>query len=154
MAIETILLAVGPMDAVRADTMTDRVLEVAAPLEATVVVAHAFTESEYEEVRDRLGFDERVDRVDPDAVAERREPVGEITDRLAAAGVSHEVRGAVGDHATGVVDLATDVGADRIVVGGRQRSPADTAVMGSTSQDILLAAPCPIVFVRDRRVME
>lgn len=154
MAIRTILLAVGPMDAVRAEELADTVLEVADPLDASVVVAHAFTESEYEEVRDRLGFEEPVSRIDPDEVAKRREPVGELVERFEDAGVETDIRGAVGDHASGVVDLAEEVGADRIVVGGRQRSPADKVVLGSTSQDILLSAPCPTVFVRDRNVME
>lgn len=154
MAIRTILLAIGPMDAVRADDLAETVLEVAEPLGARVVIAHAFTEAEYEEVRDRLGFEEPASRVDPDEVARRREPAGEIATALEEAGVEYEIRGAMGDHASAVVDLAEEVEADRIVVGGRQRSPADKVVLGSTSQDILLSAPCPTVFVRDRSVME
>ena len=154
MAIETIVLAVGPMDAVRAEELADVVLEVAAPLEAAVVVTHAFTAEEYEEIHDDLGFDERFEDVDPDAVAARRAPVPDLVERFGAEGVDLEVRGVVGEHGQAVVDLAESVDADRIVVGGRRRSAAGKAVFGSTSQQIMQSAHCPVTYVHDRSVME
>ncbi|MDG5819187.1 universal stress protein [Natronococcus sp. A-GB7] len=154
MAIDTVLLAVGPMDTVRAEELAETVLEIAAPLEATVVIGHAFTEAEYEEFRENLGFEERVEDVDPTAVAARRAPVPDLEERLSAAGVETEVRGALGDVATEVVEMARAVDADRLVVGGRRRSPAEKAVLGSVSQEIILAAPCPVTYYRDLDVME
>ncbi|MFU8869105.1 universal stress protein [Natronococcus sp.] len=154
MAIDTVLLAVGPMDTVRAEELAETVLEIAAPLEATVVIGHAFTEAEYEEFRENLGFEERVEDVDPDAVAARRPPVSDLEERLSAAGVETEVRGALGDVATEVVEMARAVDADRLVVGGRRRSPAEKAVLGSVSQEIILDAPCPVTYYRDLDVME
>lgn len=154
MAIDTVLLAVGPMDTVRAEELAETVLEIAAPLEATVVIGHAFTEGEYEEFRENLGFEERVEDVDPDAVAARRPPVSDLEERLSAAGVETEVRGALGDVATEVVEMARAVDADRLVVGGRRRSPAEKAVLGSVSQEIILDAPCPVTYYRDLDVME
>ncbi|MDQ2050663.1 universal stress protein [Natronolimnohabitans sp. A-GB9] len=154
MAIDTILLAVGPMDTVRAEELAETALEVAEPLDATVVIGHAFTEDEYEEIRADLGFDERVDEVDPDEVAARRSPVGDLEKRFSEAGVDYEVRGALGDVASKVVDMAIDVDADRMVVGGRRRSPAEKAVLGSVSQEIILQAPCPVTYFRDLDVME
>ena len=154
MAIDTVLLAVGPMDTVRAEELAETVLEIAAPLEATVVIGHAFTEAEYEEFRENLGFEERVEDVDPDAVAARRAPVSDLEERFADAGVETEVRGALGDVATEVVGMARAVDADRLVVGGRRRSPAEKAVLGSVSQEIILDAPCPVTYYRDLDVME
>lgn len=154
MAIETILLAVGPMDTVRADDLADTVLELADPLDARVVVGHAFTTEEYAEFRDNLGFEERVDDVDPDAVAAERPPVGDLVERFEAEGVETEVRGSLGSVAGGVVEMARDVDADRMVVGGRRRSPAEKAVLGSVSQEIILQAPCPVTYFRDLDVME
>ena len=154
MAIDTVLLAVGPMDTVRAEELADTVLEIAEPLEASVVIGHAFTEDEYEEFREDLGFEERVENVDPDEVAARRPPVGDLEEIFADASVEYEVRGALGEVSSKVVDMAIDVGADRLVLGGRRRSPAEKAVLGSVSQDIILQAPCPVTYFRDLDVME
>ncbi|SDJ40128.1 universal stress protein [Natronorubrum texcoconense] len=154
MAIDTILLAVGPMDTVRAGELADTVLEIAEPLDATVVIGHAFTEDEYEDIHDDLGFDARVEDVDPDEVAARRAPVGDLEEIFADAGVDYEVRGALGEVGSKVVDMAIEVDADRMVVGGRRRSPAEKAVLGSVSQEIILQAPCPVTYFRDLDVME
>ncbi|AFO57648.1 MULTISPECIES: universal stress protein [Natrinema] len=154
MAIDTVLLAVGPMDAVRAPELAETTLEVAAPLEATVVIGHAFTAEEYEDVHDDLGFDARVDDVDPNAVAAQRAPVPELADRFEEAGVEYEIKGALGDVSTEVVDMAIDIDADRMIVGGRRRSPAEKAVLGSVSQEIILQAPCPVTYFRDLDVMD
>ena len=154
MAIDTILLAVGPMDTVRADDLAETVLELAEPLGASVVIGHVFTADEYEEFRDNLGFDERVDDVDPHEVARRRSPVADLQQIFEDAGVDVEIRGKLEDISDGVVDMAREVGADRIVVGGRRRSPAEKAVLGSVSQEIILQAPCPVTYFRDLDVME
>lgn len=154
MAIDTILLAVGPMDTVRAEELADTVLELAEPLDAKVVIGHAFTEDEYEDVHADLGFDARVDDVDPDEVAAKRAPVGDLEEIFTDAGVDYEVRGALGEVSSKVVDMAIDVDADRMVVGGRRRSPAEKAVLGSVSQEIILQAPCPVTYFRDLDVME
>ncbi|QLG49014.1 universal stress protein [Natrinema halophilum] len=154
MAINTVLLAVGPMDAVRAPELADTVLEIADPLGAKVVIGHAFTEDEYEDVHDDLGFDARAKDVDPDEVAAQRAPVPELADRFEEAGVEYEIKGALGEVGAKVVDMAIEVDADRMVVGGRRRSPAEKAVLGSVSQEIILQAPCPVTYFRDLDVME
>lgn len=154
MAIDTIVAAVGPMDTARTDEIVETLREVAGPLEATVVLVHAFTDDEYEEFRETLGFDARVEDVDPDAVAAERAPIPDLVDRLEAAGVDYEVRGARGDHGQSVVDVAVDVDADRVIVGGRRRTAAGKAVFGSTSQEVMESAPCPVTYVRDSTVLE
>ncbi|WP_222917100.1 universal stress protein [Natrinema sp. SYSU A 869] len=154
MAIDTVLLAVGPMDSVRAPELAETALEIAEPLGATVVIGHAFTEEEYEDIYDDLGFDARVDDVDPDEVAAQRAPVPELADRFEEANIEYEIKGALGEVSTKVVDMAIDVDADRMIVGGRRRSPAEKAVLGSVSQEIILQAPCPVTYFRDLDVME
>jgi len=147
MALETILLAVGPGDADRAETLANAVVDVAGPTGATVVLAHVFTDDEYDEVVGRLDYDP-AGEISPDEVAARHATIRELTDRLTDAGVTYQVRGAVGPHGETIVDLATEVDADRVVVGGRTRSPTGKAVFGSTAQKVMLSSPCPVTFVR------
>lgn len=146
--LETVLLAVGPGDTDRSGQLAEAVLEVAKPADATVVLAHVFTSTEYDEVIDRLEFDGTVDEIEPDAVAARHSTIHELQAVFDEHGVDYEIRGAVGDHGQSIVDLAASTGAGRVVVGGRRRSPTGKAVFGSTAHEVLLSAPCPVTFVR------
>ncbi|WP_254531583.1 universal stress protein [Natrinema gelatinilyticum] len=148
MTLETVLLAVGPSDADRSGELAEAALEIATPADATVVLAHVFTSDEYNAVLDRLEFDRTVGEIDPDAVAARHSTIHELRDVFVQHDVEYEIRGAVGDHGSSIVDLATSTGADRVIVGGRRRSPTGKAVFGSTAQEVLLSAPCPVTFVR------
>lgn len=148
MTLQTILLAVGPGDADRTDELAEAVIEVAKPADATVVLAHVFTDDEYDEVLGNLEMDADSDQIRPDEVASRHSTIRDIRKKLSEEGVEYDVRGAIGDHGSTIVDLATGVAADRVVVGGRRRSPTGKAVFGSTAQEVLLSSPCPVTFVR------
>ncbi|MFC6726190.1 hypothetical protein ACFQE1_17830, partial [Halobium palmae] len=54
--LETVLVGVGASDENRVDRLVEEAIDVAAPAGATVVLAHAFTQEEYAENRDRLDF--------------------------------------------------------------------------------------------------
>lgn len=149
MTLETILLAIGPKDSDRIDELAETVLEVATPSDAAVVITHVFTPEEFENTVGRLDFDTPSD-ADPDDVAHRHGAVRTLTDAFDEAGVKYDIHGRVGDHATEIVDLATEIDADRVVVGGRKRSPSGKAVFGSVAQDIMLEAPCPVTFVKNK----
>jgi nucleotide-binding universal stress UspA family protein len=154
MSLDTVVLAVGTLDTVRATDLAAVTHQIAEPAGASVVIGHAFTDAEYEARREPLGFDERLAEVDPDAVAARRPPVPELVDWFERRELPVVVRGVIGDHGTAIVDLAREVDADRVVVGGRDRSSAAKAVFGSTSQEIMQSAPCPVTYVGDRTVFE
>lgn len=147
MALETILLAVGPNDADRTDELASTVTDIAGPADADVIIAHVFTDDEYETVVERLEF-EAVSETNPDEVAERHTTVRTLQSHLKDAGIKTSVRGSVGDHGAEIVTLAEDNGADLAVVGGRKRSPTGKAVFGSVAQEVMLSAPCPVTFVR------
>jgi nucleotide-binding universal stress UspA family protein len=148
MGLQTVLVAVDATDSNRIDRLIEEAIDEAAPAGATVVLAHVFSEEEYAENRDRLEFD-RDSEVTPDVVARRHTVLREIAKRLDEAGVDYEVRGEVSEErGKAIVRIAESVGADRVLVGGRKRSPTGKAVFGSTAQEVLLSAPCPVTFVR------
>ena len=147
MGLNTILLAVGPDDTDRADRLAEETID-SATEETTVVLAHVFSRSEYEDTLDNLSFDRTSGSYTADDVAERHATVRAIARRLDEADVDHAVRGGVGQHGQEIVDLAGEVGADRVFVGGRQRSPTGKAVFGSVAQEVMMSSPSPVTFVR------
>jgi len=147
MTLDRLLVAVGPGDDDRVDTLARTTTDIAGPAGAAVTLAHVFTEQEYEDARDRLGG-EPGDEVTPDAVARRHATIRALGDALDDAGIDHDVAGRVGKHGEAIVSLASDADTDLAVVGGRRRSPTGKAVFGSTAQTVLLSAPCPVTFVR------
>ncbi len=151
MSLETVLLAVGERDKGRTDRLAATAADVASPADATVALGHVFTTEEYDEARSDLDFD-RKSEVTPDEVAKRYVTIRALGDALEAAGVEFGWHGRLADDEDDegevVVALAEELDADMVVIGGRKRSPAGKAVFGSTAQDILLEAPCPVTFVR------
>ena len=47
-----------------------------------------------------------------------------------------------------LIELAEELGIERIVLGTRRRSAVGKLLLGSTASDILLAAPCPVLAVK------
>ena len=89
--------------------------------------------------------------------AEKREPMsesvigqiaGDVTADAVPDGVEdYEAIGLVGDPSDRIVEYATDVDAEDIVIGGRSRSPVGKALFGSVVQSVLLEANRPVVSV-------
>jgi nucleotide-binding universal stress UspA family protein len=148
MSLDTILLAVGPSDADRYERLGEEAIDVGKPAGARVVLAHVFTEDEYDTVLDRLEIDPSAEEATPGGAARRHTTTRELGKMLDDAGMEYEFRGGVGEHGEEIVRIATDVDADLVIVGGRKRSPTGKAVFGSTAQHVMLEAPCPVCFVR------
>lgn len=145
MSMETILI--GVRDDENAGRVAATATDLAGTTGAQVIVGHVFDPDDYDEVREQM-------RVEPDAevsaddVARRVNAVSDVVDGLRSDGVQTEVRGRVGEAGKELVDLAGAVGADLVIVGGRRRSPTGKALFGSTAQEVLMNAPCPVTFVR------
>ncbi|ELZ35012.1 universal stress protein uspa-like protein [Halogeometricum pallidum JCM 14848] len=146
--LQNVLVAVGPTDSDRLDRLVEETVDVAGPTGATVVLAHIFSPEDFEDRVEALGFDRGANDVSPDSVAVRYSVIREFANRLDAEGIDYEVRGTVGVEDEGITALAEESDADRILVGGRKRSPTGKAVFGSLAQQIMLSAPCPVTFVR------
>jgi nucleotide-binding universal stress UspA family protein len=71
-----------------------------------------------------------------------------LAERLAAAGVEHEVVVPEGDLPEAIVQTAARVGAELIVIGLRRRSPVGKLILGAGAQRILLESPCPVLAVK------
>lgn len=89
----------------------------------------------------KTGFDE---------IEESRQALEEAEARLKAEGVDYGLRELVRGKtpAQDLADLAAEEKADLLVIGYRHRSKSGKYFLGSDAQDILLAAPCPVLAVR------
>ena len=76
--------------------------------------------------------------------------IGTIEERLGKEGIEHLILQPVRGHdaADEVLRAADEYRADLIVIGLRRRTPVGKLIMGSTSQQILLEADCPILAVK------
>jgi nucleotide-binding universal stress UspA family protein len=147
MTINTVVVAVGDEDQERTAPLAEAAIEIAGPSGATVRLFHVFERDEYQDRKRKLEFGPDSEAT-PDTVAKRHVTIRDLGDALDEAGVAFTWNGVIGDRAEAVVDFAEDVGADRIIVGGRKRTPAGKALFGSTAQEIMLESPCPVTFVR------
>jgi len=168
MTLERVLLPVRGQDDGRIDRLIEGVLDVAKPADATVIIAHVIpnrddwisstvlatpgsnfpqvvSEGEYDDLLEHHSLEEE----DVDDIVADQKTVQEIANRLAEAGVEYEIRGAVGKPGEALVTMAEELVVDRIIVGGRHRSPTDKIIFGSVAQTLLLEAPCPVTLIRD-----
>jgi len=150
MSLQTVLVAVGESETEQIEQLAETAIDIAGPAGATVTLGHVFTEEAYDDARERLQFDPDSE-VTPSVVAERNVRIRELSEQLADAGVESTVEARLTDGSTDgdrFAELAADIEADLVIVGGRGRTPAGKAVFGSTAQTIMLSAPCPVTFVR------
>lgn len=87
---------------------------------------------------------------DSDDAIESESQLQEVKNELAGHGVEHDVRQLVRgmDPAEDLVNVASEVGAEMIVIGLRRRSPVGKLILGSNAQRVLLDAPCPVLAVK------
>ena len=151
MGLDNVVVAVGSGDEDRLEEIVETATDLAGPAGAAIKLVHVFARDEYDRIRDQLDIDAD-DEVSPDEVAKRHVTIRKLGDAMDAAGLTYSWHGRIcdDDDAQGdeIVAAASDLGADLLVVGGRRRSPTGKAVFGSTAQDVMLNATCPVTFVR------
>lgn len=149
----TTLLPIGLSDEARIRSPADIIAQIAGPVRSTVHVLHVFTDSGFKRIVERLGYDTDV-LPDSDDVVTRvlavREMAGELNSHFRYYGVTVELEGRIADTVRSEITAVTnEIDASRIVVGGQRRTLTGKALFGSTSQDVLLGAPCPVTLVPD-----
>jgi nucleotide-binding universal stress UspA family protein len=87
---------------------------------------------------------------DRDDAIESEAQLAEVKSELSSHGVDFDVRQLVRgmDPAEDLVNVATEVDAELIVIGLRRRSPVGKLILGSNAQRVLLDAPCPVLAVK------
>lgn len=89
----------------------------------------------------RISSDQWYDEEDfPDSVTEAKQTLEE-------AGVAVNLRREHADPAETIISVANDIGADRIIMGGRKQSPVGKVLFGSITQSVLLDADVPTTVV-------
>jgi nucleotide-binding universal stress UspA family protein len=79
-----------------------------------------------------------------------KEALDRVRARLKESGIVYEVEQEVRgrDAAEEVVDAASRLKANLLVIGMRRRTPTGKLITGSSAQRILLDAPCPVLAVK------
>jgi nucleotide-binding universal stress UspA family protein len=88
-----------------------------------------------------------------DALVDRRyvgeAGIAELRGRLAELDLEHEVHQAiVPDVAEEILRIVQDTGAQVLVIGIRHRTQVGKMIMGSSAQQLLFNAPCPVLAVK------
>ncbi|RJQ61596.1 MAG: universal stress protein [Desulfobacteraceae bacterium] len=87
---------------------------------------------------------------DMDRMEQADAELNRIKEELGNEGFTTEVRVLVSDSLPGerLVQHATEIDADMMVVGVRRRSKIGKLLLGSTAQYVILEAPCPVIAVK------
>lgn len=68
----------------------------------------------------------------------------EVIGRLDEADLEYVVESRIGDPASEILDVAEEIAADHLVLGGRKRSPFGSLLYGSVTQAVVLDADLPV----------
>lgn len=144
--IDTVLVAVEE-NRERMEPVIESSAEIAAGVDARVVLLRVYDHEEFETIR----TDAERPSVDPTELAERSPTVKVAADMCDAQSVDYEVVGETGDPADEITACVREYGIDHVFLGGRHRSAAGKALLGSVSHTVLrnVDVPCTVYNASD-----
>jgi nucleotide-binding universal stress UspA family protein len=85
-------------------------------------------------------------------ITKAREELDRLTAKLdsGTGRVTGHIR--IGGAAKSLVELASELGADLVVVGASERTGMTRALLGSVAEKVTREAPCPVLVVRDKTI--
>ncbi len=131
-----------------AQAAIDAGVEFAAENHAEVVFVHVTSLLEFTPETNGPKAPERLPRVETDAV------LCEALERARERGIAAKAELLIGYAPKQIVRLARDIDADLIIVGSRGLGRVKSAVLGSTSREVLAKADRPVMVVREAGVRE
>ena len=136
--IDTVLVAVEE-NRERMEPVVESAAEIAAGVEAHVTLIRVYEHDEIETIR----AESEQSSVDPTSLAELSPVTKWATEQLERRGVDYDVVGETGDPAGEIADFVGANEIDHVFLGGRRRSAAGKALLGSVSQSVLRAVDVP-----------
>ncbi|KAB1185455.1 MULTISPECIES: universal stress protein [Haloferax] len=140
--IEHILIAIGEKR-MHVEEVTEHAVEIASAVGADITLLRVYPKGEFEKRLEEFSYDS----ADPTDIAKRNSQVRDAAHIVRDAGLELTIAGVVGNPGTEVVSYVEEHDIDHVFIGGRRRSPTGKALMGSTSQEILLglSVPCTVL---------
>jgi nucleotide-binding universal stress UspA family protein len=130
------------------DRITLEAGELAAGVDASLVLLHVTSNEEYEEDRQAMRDVDAIQGGNYDVsqasegAREFAQDVGEQV--LRNVDVDYEAVGAVGDEYEQIIQTAEDYDCDHVFIAGRRRSPSGKALFGDTAQQVILNFDGPV----------
>ncbi len=97
-----------------------------------------------------LHIAEAAEATDAKLAAEHRQKLEEIAEQLRQKGLTVTTSVRPGQAAQTIVQTASEVGADLIVLGAHGHTSFREKLLGSTTEQVLQTSPVPVLFVRER----
>ncbi|MDR9450100.1 MAG: universal stress protein [Acidimicrobiia bacterium] len=128
-------IVVGFIRSAEGGAALERAIEESRLRDAELIVVHSMEGGDKEEAEE---------------VLEYRRELEEVERRLTEIGIPHQVHEFVRGQTPSedLVQCATDLEAELIVIGLRRRSSVGKFLLGSNAQEILLDAKCPVLAVK------
>ena len=131
---------------------TDRLMreagELAAGVDASLVVLHVTTDDEYEENRkamaDVTGIEGGSYDISQASEGAKQFATDVAEQMLRNIDVEYESVGAIGNRFEKIMQTARDYDCDHIFIAGRNRSPSGKAIFGDTAQKVILNFADPV----------